>query len=537
MALNKERSSPSGLLKRRTGVVALVAATSVAALTAVVATGADAAARVPLAALTAHASTAKAKAPKEGVLTWGGGLLPTSWDPYHSTAGNDAPALDLVYAGLTSLDPQGDAIPDLATSWKYAKNGLSLTFILRKGVTFTDGTPFNAAAVQYNLVRDMAPSALNSSELATIASVKPHGNYKITLDLKTKDYGLPLRLAGIAGLLVSPAAIQSNPNGLATQPVGAGPFKLTAYVSGSSATVVKNPKYWDAKDIHLSGVNIVQYLDPQTELSAVESGQIKLAEISGTAAAAAKSAGLTVQVVPTLEVSNIEINASIAPLGNRKVIQAINFALNRKALLQAYNGGIGQVDDESFPPGYIGYNGADANMYTYNPKKAKALVQSVGTPISFPITYIDAAPSNTVAELIQSELAAVGIQTTLSSVPSLQWASDVYAQHDIAFTQGYNLGRESPLQLLDVQFGADGLLNPCRCVTPGFTKAYDKALSYRTNAPQYPQALQAATNAALKSSSVAFLFTVPRVFVYKKGAVINWPYDRVEPQVVGVSVK
>src|SRR6185369_15099566 len=81
-----------------------------------------------------------------GTLKWGW-ALPTSWDPVTSSAGWDVHVLSLVYAGLTKLDEQGKAAPALATGWKYNADGTEVSFTLRPGLTFSDGTPLDAAAV------------------------------------------------------------------------------------------------------------------------------------------------------------------------------------------------------------------------------------------------------------------------------------------------------------------------------------------------------------------------------------------------------
>ena len=101
---------------------------------------------------TTTSSAALANAGPSGTLNWEW-ELPTSWDPVTSSAGWDMHVLGLVYASITMLDPAGNPGPGLATSWTYAPSGKSVTFTLRPGLTFTDGTPLNAEAVKENIVR------------------------------------------------------------------------------------------------------------------------------------------------------------------------------------------------------------------------------------------------------------------------------------------------------------------------------------------------------------------------------------------------
>ena len=92
---------------------------------------------------TTAADTSGEGGPPSGTLGWST-AGPTSWDPVTSSAGNDISDLSLVYASLTRLSPDGEAEPALATKWEYSKDGKTLTLFLRKGIKFTDGTPFNA---------------------------------------------------------------------------------------------------------------------------------------------------------------------------------------------------------------------------------------------------------------------------------------------------------------------------------------------------------------------------------------------------------
>ena len=143
-----------------------------------------------------------------GTLNWEW-ELPTSWDPVTSTAGWDVHVLGLVYASLTTLNPKGDVEPGLASSWKYAADGKSVTFTLRPGLKFTDGTPLTAQAVAANI--DRAQTQANStiaSELAVIAKVVVNSPTSFTLDLTQVDYQVPYLLAGKDGMMVSPAAFK-----------------------------------------------------------------------------------------------------------------------------------------------------------------------------------------------------------------------------------------------------------------------------------------------------------------------------------------
>jgi peptide/nickel transport system substrate-binding protein len=447
-----------------------------------------------------------------GTLGWST-AAPTAWDPVVSAAGNDVSDLSLVYASLTRLSPEGEAEPALASKWEFSKDGLTFNIFLKKGLKFTDGTPVNAEAVKINLERGEHESdSLIIPYLEVIKSIKVVNPYEVSLSLANKDYVLPLVLGGKVGMMVSPKAIKDDEKGLATQPVGAGPFELTNYTAPTSATLVRNPGYWDAKDIHLEGVDLKFFTDEQALLSSLLSGQVQLANIGGEQVTTAESAGFEVSEFPSLHVASIEVNDKMAPFDNHKVVEAVNYAIDRETLLQTLAGGHGEVTDEAFAPGYGAYNKSVADYYTYEPEKAKELLKEAnydGTPIT--ITWFAAGGLNFQAESeqLQAELEAVGIKSTIKSLPSAQAAEDVYVKHNVQFNPNGIVGREAPSQMLETQYAADGLLNPGRDASPELTKALDAVATYEVGTPQYEAALQEATKLATEQSANIMLFTEP----------------------------
>ncbi len=461
---------------------------------------------------TTAADTSEAGGAPSGTLGWST-VAPTAWDPVVSAAGNDISNLSLVYASLTRLSPEGEAEPALASKWNFSKDGLSFDIYLKKGLKFTDGTPFNAEAVKINLERGEHESdSLIIPYLEVIKSIKVDNPYEVTLSLKSKDYVLPLVLGGKVGMMVSPKAIKDNAKGLATQPVGAGPFELTNYTAPTSATLVRNPGYWDAKDIHLEGVDLKFFTDEQALLSSLLSGQVQLANIGGEQVQTAESSGFEVAEFPSLHVASIEVNDKMGPFGDHKFVEAVNYAIDRETLLQTLAGGHGEVDDEAFAPGYSAYNESVANYYSYDPEKAEALLKETsydGSPIT--ITWFADAGLNTQSESeqLQAELEAVGIKSTIKSLPSAQAAEDVYVKHNVEFNPNGIVGREAPSQMLETQYAADGLLNPGRDASPELTKALDAVATFEIGSPQYEAALQQATKLSTEQSANIMLFTQP----------------------------
>src|ERR1700747_1584066 len=192
------RLRPRGLHPSRLAYRSVAAAAAIVAISALAACG-SATSGPGGSATSASASGAS------GTLNWEW-ELPTSWDPVTSSAGWDMHVLGLAYASITSLNPKGDAQPGLASSWKYAADGKSVTFTLRPGLKFSDGSPLTATSVQQNIQRGQTQSnSTVASELSVISKVVVNGPASFTLDLSQVDYQVPDLLAGKDGMIVNPA--------------------------------------------------------------------------------------------------------------------------------------------------------------------------------------------------------------------------------------------------------------------------------------------------------------------------------------------
>ena len=117
---------------------------------------------------------------------------------------------------------------------------------------------------------------------------------------------------------------------------------------------------------------------PEQILSALESGQVNVAYIAGNQVAAAKAAGFKIAVIPSEVVNELDIQTTTAPFTNPKVVEAINYAINRQAILQVQASGYGSVAYQPFPAGFVGYSPKLANQYPYNPALAKQLLAAGG---------------------------------------------------------------------------------------------------------------------------------------------------------------
>jgi peptide/nickel transport system substrate-binding protein len=473
-----------------------------------------------------------------GTLNWEWDL-PTSWDPVTSTAGWDVHVLGLVYASITTLSPAGNVEPGLASSWSYAPNGKSVTFTLRPGLKFTDGTPLNARAVKENIERGLTQAnSTIASELSVISKVVVNSPVSFTLDLDQVDYQVPYLLAGKDGMMVSPAAFK-NPGDIPTDPVGAGPFRLTSYVPDSHADLVRNPGYWDASQIHIANFTVQDITEPEQILAALESGQVNVAYIAGNQVAAAKAAGFKIAVIPSEVVNELDIQTTTAPFNNPDVVKAINYAINRQAILQVQAAGYGAVSYQPFPKGFVGYNPSLADLYPYDPAKARQLLAAAGYRHGLKITLTAVSVEDSLAEQIQSQLQQVGFTVTIDNAPADTETQYLYLDKTIPFAIDGTAGRTSPVEMLDVLYSQQGLMNvdgKAASTPAAVTSALGSVLTVPLTSPSYPSALQTAVATAVLDDPIhIWLYTNPRIFAYNAD-VTGIPYDLVQQRWEGVRV-
>jgi len=443
-------------------------------------------------------------------LKWASSSFPAHWDPVVSGSGAQFRELALVYASLTRTDAQGHAVPDLAESWKYNTAGDEITFHLRPGLAFSDGTPVNAAAVKAAVER--AKTQKNSAlfgDLTSIRSVTTGGDLDVVVHLTQTDYQIPLLFGERVLQIASPRAA-ADPTTLDQQPVGAGPFIVTQLIPGTKAILKKNPNYWDAENIHITNVELISAPDAATVVSGLQTGVYNFADIEPSQASAAKSAGLDVFVQPGFNASNISLNVNKAPFSNPKVVDAVRYAINRKEFVDKLTFGYGQSTDEPFPPGYVAYDPRSADLYPYNPARSRQLLTEAGyQPGAIKLT-LDIQSAQPDAEIVQSQLAAVGI--TVSIKVDKNWATPFFSK-DLVLSLYGTTGRDSAVQTLTAHFGPNGPLNLSSPYQPaGFQKAIAKVRQTKLDAPDYASTLQAATRTGLRSTALVFTYSSPNLF-------------------------
>ena len=414
---------------------------------------------------------------------------------------------------MTRTDETGKAVPDLAKSWEYNSKGDEITFQLRPGLKFSDGEPVDGAAVKAAIER--AKKQKNSAlfgDLTSIKSVDARG-LDAVVHLTQVDYQIPQLLGERVLQIASPKAA-ADPGKLDQNPVGAGPFTITQLIPGTKAVLKKNPNYWDAKNIHIDNVELTSAPDASTVVSGLQTGVYNFADIEPSQAAAAKKAGLDVFVQPGFNASNISLNVNKAPFDNNKVVDAVRHAINRQEFVDKLTFGYGQVTDQPFPKGYVAYDPASQNNYPYDPGKSKKLLAEAGYKAGDLKLDLVIPAEDPQAEIVQSQLAAVGITVTIKI--DKNWATPFFAKN-LTFSLYSTTGRDSAVQTLTAHFGPNGPLNLSSPYEPaGFEAAVAKVRRTPLEAPDYTTVLRAATRSGLQSKALVFTYSAPNLIAKSK---------------------
>lgn len=451
-----------------------------------------------------------------GTITWAW-QLPTTWDPVTSSAGSDVQMLALTYDALTALDDSGNAVGWLAEGWKYDKTGTEVTFTLRKGLKFSDGSPLDATAVAKSINRGRTQKdSLIAAQMADVKDVKAKGDLDVVVTLTGTNYQYPLLFAGKTGMVVNPAVFEKDAASLATQPAGSGPFALTSYTQNDHAELKKNPNFYLADEIRVDHFKLYPQPDPTTAVAAAASGQYNIVRMPASEIEAAKRAGLEVQVLDSMFVSVLDVNASKAPFDDPAVVEAMKYGIDRERIKKVAFFDVGDVNYQPFPKGYVGHNDELDDLYAYDPAKARKILADAGHAGGVKGTFTVPSPAPAAAEQIQAQLKQVGIDLTIETIPATQWTQVVYLEQAKALGYDGFAGRESPVQAFQVLFSGTGLMNPARNDLPALQAQIKKVQETPTDDPSYPALLQEATKIAVTNFPNTFLYTAPFVIARPK---------------------
>ncbi len=384
-----------------------------------------------------------------------------------------------LFETLVAYDDQAALIPGLAERWEISPDARRYHFALAPGLVFSDGTPLTAADAIGSLERVLDPKTRSQGAEyfrgivgapAYVDGTAPHVTGLRSPDARTLEVELaepdPLflhKLALMFAAVVPAERARALGDDFTTRPLGSGPFVLREWRRGERVVLARNPRYRRRDRPYLDG--IVQQVGVNPELSWLmfESGEL---DVSGIPPADFPSvmrdpvrAALTVHAT-ALETMFVGLNCEMPPLDDRRVRQALNYAVNKAGVIALLNGR-GVEARGIVPPNMPGYH-VELAGYPYDPEKARALLDAAGHADGF-TTEIWTQGTDTdlkIAQKMQQDLAKVGVHLEIKSVAWSAFLEAIRQPKTVpVFDLGWSADFPDPSNFLDVLFHSGGANN------------------------------------------------------------------------------
>jgi peptide/nickel transport system substrate-binding protein len=372
--------------------------------------------------------------PSDGVVIRALTSEPSGLDPHGPPGSGQNVLLPYLFDTLVFRDVDNTYKPFLAESWEVAPDGKTITFQLREGVTFHDGTPMDAQAVVFTFERFKEKGAKNPlaggiMDIANIEAVDSH-TVRFHFDQPSAIFFGTLSMP-YAGIL-SPTAVKEAGDAFAQKPVGTGPFKLDQWEPGVSITLVRNPDYqWGPPVVqnqgppHIEKATFKVIPDAATQLAALQAGEVDVLFVNQPGQILKLREEENVQLTETTLNTLIYLgfNCQKTPFDDVRVRQALAHAVNKTEIIETALSGLGQ---EAFAPLASTLPGFDPNLKEYelgyDPEKAEVLLAEAGFTQDADGVWVRGdenlggvlltstrAPNEAVATVMQSQFKAIGV--------------------------------------------------------------------------------------------------------------------------------
>ncbi len=372
----------------------------------------------------------------EGGIIMGAVLEPPHLDP---TAGAAAAIDEVVYAnifeGLTRIDRNGSVLPALAESWEVSEDGKRYSFKLREGVTFHDGSSFEASDVVFALERARAEDSVNAQKalFEPIDNIEAAGDDGVVITLKRPSGNFLFNMGWGDAVIVAPETAGANKS----SPVGTGPFKFRRWVKGDRVELERYDDYWGTP-VQLSEATFKFIPDPAAAAAAMLAGDIDaFANFPAPEILAQFEADPRFDVViGTTEGETIlSTNNARAPFDDIRVRQAIAHTLDRGAVIDGAMFGYGTPIGSHFAPHHPAYIDLTGHS-PHDLEKARALLAEAGYAEGFDATLKLPPPSyaRRGGEIIAAQLAEIGIRLEIIPMEWAQWLEQVFRARDYDLT-------------------------------------------------------------------------------------------------------
>jgi peptide/nickel transport system substrate-binding protein len=343
-----------------------------------------------------------------------------TFDPYNTQDDYSIFTELQVYDRLVNLAPDGKGVvPELATEWKIAEDGLSATFTLRDGVKFSDGSALTADDVVYSLTRAIDQQGSWGFLFSPVKAVTKVDEKTIKFEMSEPFAPLLPALATFAASIYSKSNFGKYGDQAGEHPLGTGAFMLEKWDKGSQLVLAKNPNYWQAGKPYLDKVVFSVVGDDNARVLQLQSGTSDIIDfVPPNQVDPLKSSGSKIVRVDGTSVGWMTLNEAKKPLDDPKVRCAISYAVDRQAI--ANNVYFGQaVPAKSVIPSATLFYDPNTNPITYDLAKAKELLSQSSAPNGFTLDVTVPSGDSTKLTTVQiwaNSLKQIGVNTNISQV-------------------------------------------------------------------------------------------------------------------------
>lgn len=424
---------------------------------AMLATGAIGGTAVAASRPAAKVSSSRAAAPagrltvleNGGLVSWPQGLNPMT----NNDAQADATMSDAIFGTLFEAGPGGRVTGDLAAGYTLANGAKTLIIHLRKGVVFSDGSPFNAAAVTYNFRHDLSGSCTCKPSWKVASITAPNAS-TVVVKLQDADGAIVNQFQDSnVNWIASPTSLRRlGATKFALTPVGAGPFEVVSDSINAKLTLARNPRYWQKGRPYLAGLAFESVSNDESAFEDLRAGSAQAYEgmSSPQLLPAFKKAGFKVATEAADDPYAVQLNAMAPPFNKLAAREAIYYATNAKLLDKKIFNDVEPVTQSFTSPGGLFYEPKVPGYRTYDLAKARALVKKLGG-LHFTLAYgSESATGPTLAEALQAMYDKAGMTVTLTDL-TLPQLIQAYLAHKWQSAEA-NLGSWDPSAGIGVNF-------------------------------------------------------------------------------------
>ncbi len=378
----------------------------------------------------------RAGARSNKTLVIGSSVFPPTLDPTANAAQAIDEVIDYnVLQHLVELTPKGSIIPVLASKWTVSPNGKRYIFTIRSNVHFSNGNLLTPRDVVFSIDRVLHDPAYPYRDIFDVKNARVLPKDRVEVNLVQKSWSFLFDMAAYSnGVILDPATVKY----LATDPIGTGPYVVDGEVNNYSISLGLNHRYFGQLP-NVAGVEFRYFTNPSAEDAALQTGQINVIDDLATPSDAPLFSSDRNKYVLITGLSNgkvqLTINNAAGPFRNKLVREAVEYAINKRQILNVAAGGksiIIGTDSVPADPYYMNLS----NYYKYNIAKARALLNQAGYPNGFSTTLT--LPPYYYAQLagpvIQQQLAQIGITVHITQVAWPLWLSQVFEGGDFDLT-------------------------------------------------------------------------------------------------------